>query len=73
VIKNVPTIKEKGRLFHGLENSLIVEVTIELPIGKKGYSVCPVRRTVGINLECAPLTGEKNRELEGGVIGPTSG
>ena len=26
-----------------------------------------------LHVECAPLTGEKNRELEGGVIGPTSG
>jgi hypothetical protein len=39
--------------------------------GFKAFSIKARRPVIG--LECAPLTGEKNRELEGGVIGPTSG
>jgi transposase InsO family protein len=36
-------------------------------------SVEALRMALEQRVECAPLTGEKNRELEGGVIGPTSG
>jgi hypothetical protein len=48
MVEEVSPVKDKGRLFHRLENLPEIELTVEIPFGEKGDGVAPLRGERGI-------------------------
>lgn len=48
MVKNIPSIKDKGRFCHGLVNLLIIEIPIYIPLSHNSYCIAASSRLIRI-------------------------